>query len=353
MPAPVPLSTLLSWTWIAFSMEADNLFEERSAPHRGRAFRISLACWTNALRAIPSEGITVAALYEQTGAASNLGGLERWGWVTVGDPAVARRAGFGTLRGLRADTIIRPSRLGAYARRTWPSVLDQVDVKWRTRFGAEPVDDLYRVLGTMNAGSSRSRLPWSPPEVHPSDGFLTHVIAPSPKGGPEEVEPPLAALLGRAIIELTLNHEAASVTSLPLAANALRAIEPAGTRQRDLPERAGISKEAVAMAVGYLRRHALATGSGAQAIVLTAEGQKARADYETHVAAPDDPPLRCALEAILARRDALSAGLVPPAGCWRAAPTYRRQTDRLLADPIAALPWHPMVLHRGGWPDGS
>ena len=29
--------------------------------------------------------------------------------------------------------------------------------------------------------------------------------------------------------------------------------------------------------------------------------------------------------------------------CWNA----------ILADPIAALPHHPMVLHRGGWPDGA
>jgi len=26
---------------------------------------------------------------------------------------------------------------------------------------------------------------------------------------------------------------------------------------------------------------------------------------------------------------------------------------RLLADPTGTLPWHPMVLHRGGWPDAS
>ena len=29
------------------------------------------------------------------------------------------------------------------------------------------------------------------------------------------------------------------------------------------------------------------------------------------------------------------------------------QTERALAEPTAALPWHSMVLHQGGWPDGS
>jgi hypothetical protein len=49
----------------------------------------------------------------------------------------------------------------------------------------------------------------------------------------------------------------------------------------------------------------------------------------------------------------LSAGLVPPDGCWRTEAPYLAQTRRLLTDPTSALPWHPMVLHRGGWPDGS
>jgi hypothetical protein len=29
------------------------------------------------------------------------------------------------------------------------------------------------------------------------------------------------------------------------------------------------------------------------------------------------------------------------------------QTERVLADPAGALPHRPMVLHRGGFPDGS
>ena len=32
---------------------------------------------------------------------------------------------------------------------------------------------------------------------------------------------------------------------------------------------------------------------------------------------------------------------------------YLRQTTAVLNDPGAALPHYPMVLHRGGWPDGS
>jgi hypothetical protein len=60
-----------------------------------------------------------------------------------------------------------------------------------------------------------------------------------------------------------------------------------------------------------------------------------------------------ALEAVVAQRDALSAGLDPPEGCWRGDKPYLTQTQRLLADPTGALPWQPMVLHRGGWPDAG
>ena len=53
--------------------------------------------------------------------------------------------------------------------------------------------------------------------------------------------------------------------------------------------------------------------------------------------------------------DSITLGMGDPApdGGWRGQPPYLAQTQRMLADPAAALPWHPMVLHRGGWPDGS
>jgi hypothetical protein len=60
-----------------------------------------------------------------------------------------------------------------------------------------------------------------------------------------------------------------------------------------------------------------------------------------------------ALETIVSQREALAEDLHPPDGGWRAAKPYLAHTQRVLTDPTAALPWHPMVLHRGGWPDGA
>jgi len=49
----------------------------------------------------------------------------------------------------------------------------------------------------------------------------------------------------------------------------------------------------------------------------------------------------------------LSGGLTPYPDGWRASKPYAHRTQALIADPRRALPHHPMVLHRGGWPDGS
>ena len=52
-------------------------------------------------------------------------------------------------------------------------------------------------------------------------------------------------------------------------------------------------------------------------------------------------------------RTLLSLGLEPYADGWRASAPYVTQTQAVMNDPVAALPHYPMVLHRGGWPDGS
>ena len=50
----------------------------------------------------------------------------------------------------------------------------------------------------------------------------------------------------------------------------------------------------------------------------------------------------------------LALGLQPYPDGWRAGRNpYRARTHAVLADPVSALPRYPMVLHRGGYPDGS
>ncbi|MGI8867822.1 MAG: hypothetical protein ACR2F6_02950 [Mycobacteriales bacterium] len=340
----IPLTTLLSWTWIAHTIEVDNAVEAATSGRIGHHVRISLPLWTNGLRYVDEGGITVDELHARAHAACNIGGLERWGWLSVGEPGAERRDGYGSHRGLTGDTVLRPTRAGSYARRAWPRIVGEVEARWRTRFGDEVIAALRGALP-----APATPMPWSPPEVAPADGFRSHVI----DGPAGDGERPLAALLGRVLTGLTVEDERDAEVSLPLGANVLRVIGSDVLRLRDLPARSGISKQAIAMATNYLQRKGLATAVAERCISLTPAGLDALDDYRRRAAGTRAPALRGALETIVARADALSAGLVPPDGAWRGERPYLAQTQSLLADPTAALPWHPMVLHRAGWPDGS
>jgi len=258
----VPLTTLLAWAWIAHTIEVDNAFEALGAERVGRRFRVSLPMWTNGLRFIDDDGVTIDVLRARARAACNIAGLERWGWISVGDGG-AERDGFGTHRGVKGDTVVRPTRAGAYARTLWPQVVSGIEKQWRTRFGDDVIDGLRDALVTLAAP-----MPWSPPEVHPSDGFFTHVI----DGETVDAERPLVALLGQTLTSFTLDHEQDARVSLPLNANVVRVIDSDVVRIRDLPARTGLSKEGIAMAAGYLQRTGLATAEPQRAIRLTPNG---------------------------------------------------------------------------------
>jgi hypothetical protein len=342
VPKP-PLTALLSWAWIAHAMEIDNGVEAAGTEHVGRLFKISFPMWANGLRLIDEESVTVAELRCRAGAACNLAGLERWGWISVVD-GPGRRGGHGTSRGLRNDTVIRPSSAGRYARRVFPTMIGRVEQRWRDRFGAQPIDTLREQLAL-----GARPLPWSLPEVHPSDGFVTHATA----GEHTPQDAPLVVLLGQRLTAQTIAHERRSAVSLPLAANLLRALDEGQVAVRDLPVRTGLSKEATAMALGSLKRQHLAAIGVDRTVCLTPSGLEALASYRQRAEDGDGSDLRGPLEELLHQTQALAAGLEPPDGCWRNRKPYLSQTRRLLADPLGNLPWHPMVLHRGGWPDGS
>jgi hypothetical protein len=340
----VPLTTLLAWAWVAFAIEADNAVEVVGSAHVSRLFRISLAMWANGLRLIDEKGVTVDELRSLARADCNIGGLERWGWITVGEVTGKRREGYGSHRGVKGGTVLRPTRAGSYARRVWPRTIASVEQRWQDRFGHEATESLCEALlppdGTM---------PWAPPEVHPSDGFRTHIV----EGAVAEEQPSLVSLMGKTLTALTLGQEKDAEVSLPLGANFLRIIGTGSLRTRDLPSRSGVSKEAVAMAIGFLERRHLAEAQPGGSVRLTATGLDALDGFWARAGHVEHETLRGALTAVVSQHSALADGLVPPAGCWRSERPHLAQTQRLLANPAAALPWQPMVLHRGGWPDGS
>ena len=57
MVEQVPLTTLLSWSWVAFTIEVDNAVEAAGSEHLKRLFRISIAMWANGLRSSTRTGL--------------------------------------------------------------------------------------------------------------------------------------------------------------------------------------------------------------------------------------------------------------------------------------------------------
>ena len=98
------------------------------------------------------------------------------------------------------------------------------------------------------------------------------------------------------------------------------------------------------------------TGRDAQKTARRLHGELERA-WERTYGADTVQRLRAGLDGVLEQRDGarqrLSLGLQPPPNGWRATRRYAAQTNAVIADPAGRLPHYPMVLHRGGWPDGS
>jgi DNA-binding MarR family transcriptional regulator len=367
VPSP-PLSTPLSHALVAFTIELDNEVERRFAEAGvGRRFGISLVMWSNFLRVV-GDGIAVGDLPAAVGLPksrllSMVGGMERWRYVYVGPapaerPPESRRDGYGSARGVRQDWVVRPTEAGLAAREVWPPVLAEIEGRWAKRFGTDKVrelrDSLESVVGRLDV-----ELPEYLPLVGSANGMVAEIVPRAAGAG----RAALSTLLAQTLLAYTLDFERESPVSLPLCANFLRVLAEGGLDVRELPSRAGVSQEATSMALRYLPKTGFVEVR-AKRVELTPKGREAElaarrvhADVERAWAqrfgADSVSALRAALEAVLEQRRQLSLGLQPHPGGWRASKPYLDQTTAVLADPTGRLPAYPLVLHRGGWPDGS
>jgi hypothetical protein len=365
MPS-APLSTALSQLLIAFTIELDNEFEHRFAGAGGGARVASVVMWSNFLRLV-GDGIAVGELPEATGLPKArlrliLGGMERWRYVSVGPASKAKRDGYGSARGMRDEWVVRPTAPGEKARQIWPRLFAEIENRWEQRFGASEVDELRAALAgvveQVDAG-----LPAYLPIIVSSNGLVAEV-----EHRPGRGEPPahLHALLAQTLLAYTLDFERTSEVSLPLCANVLRVLE--GDRDvRDLPAAAAVSPEAIAMAMTFLKKHGYVDVKGKN-VRPTTKGRAARdawpaahqsvlRDWEARFGRASIARLPAAAQALLEQREGtrakLALGLEPYPEGWRAERKYLVRTEAMLDDPSTGLPQYPMVLPRGGWPDGS
>ncbi len=334
-PAPavdVPVTTLLSQALVAYTIELDNEFEHRM-PHRttrhgasgakGAPWLVSLAMWCNCMRYVGDEGITVGELQWRAGTGTNVDGMRRWGYVTV-----------------EPDEVLRPTHAGRRAQDVWRPLFAEVDERWQQRFGSA-IAGLRSAL-TPLAGAG---LPDCLPILR--HGLVGQVVERTPPGR-EGADVPLVTLLARVALRVALEFERESALSLAVSQNVLRVLGQDGRRLRDLPGLTGVSRAAVDVSVALLAKqgHAViepAPDRGRQ-IRLTTSGQSAHdatrrmLDRAERRAGAED--LRAALEPMSGEQ--LRQGMTPHPDNWRAE-----------VKPPSTLPHYPMVLHRGGFPDGS
>jgi DNA-binding MarR family transcriptional regulator len=363
----------LSQALVAHTIELDNEAEHR-LPHRttrpdnrdaprGAPWLVSFALWANVLQYIDGDTVTVAEL--RTRARTDqllLGGLRRWGYVTLTPPAGR------PLRSPPQDgATVRTRQASRRAQEVWSQLPAVIDARWRARLGATAVDRVERALRVVFDGLAIDP-PAYLPVTHPTqNGKVERPRQRSVAGDAAALLPPngtLSPLLSGVLVAFTVDFESHARIALPISANTLRVLDPSGTRIGDLPRLTGVSREANAMCAGWLERRGCAvtepdsTAPRGKVLRLTAKGQKAQRNHQNLLGATEESwrrrygggaidDLSSALEHVVGdgtfASSPLAPGLVPYPDNWRAALRRRPET----------LPHHPMVLHRGGYPDGS
>ena len=247
---------------------------------------------------------------------------------------------------------------GRKAGEIWRPLAAEVEGRWTSRFGPDIVASLREALGAVREQFDPPlALPRYLPVVYPTQNGKAEV--PVSSGTDRDDGADLSVLLSQVLLRFTIDFEDESRISLPISANTLRVLDAAGVRVRDLPPLTGVSKEANSMALGFLERRGCVvlepdpSGARGQVIRLTGKGLKAQDKYRRLLRETEErwdrqfgsdavARLRASLEQVLGDDALLREGMQPYPDGWRAS-----------ARTPATLPHYPMVLHRGGYPDGS
>jgi DNA-binding MarR family transcriptional regulator len=365
---PLPLPTLLSQTLVAFTIEFDNESERkmlhRTTRHGGSAgsghapWLVSLAMWSNCMQFIGEKGLPVGELEGCARTKTNLAGMERWGYVVVEpDPADSRS------KPPRSAWLVRATAAGRTAQEVWRPLFGAIEKRWESRFGDDAIVQLRESLRAV-----ADQLDIELPDCLPILGFglfssgarYEQRLLARPA---DRSDSPLATLLSRVLLIFAIDFETESELSLAISANVVRVLDQEGVRVRDLPLLTGVSKEAVAVSLNFLTKRGYAvvepeaSAGRAKCALLTTKGGNAQQAYHRLLGSVEQRwqerfgkksirSLRESLERLVgeptAERSPLFRGLDPYPDGWRAS----------LPKPNT-LPHYPMVLHRGGFPDGS
>jgi DNA-binding MarR family transcriptional regulator len=372
MSDPLPLPALLSAAAVAFTIEADNEAAHRlahtttsfgAAGPPGSVWMTSLAMWFNCLRWLDGgEELTVAELQHRARMPTNLDGMRRWGYITIDGVGRVKRGG--TRPKPKSQSALAITRRGREAADVWRPLPGETEARWRERFGGGAVDRLRDVLVELVARAGVTL----PAFLPIGSVYGVGIDDPDPAATEEDADvagtPALITLLSRVLLLFALDYERGAKLSLVVHLNGLRVLDGEGVALRELTRLTGVSEEAISMILKRLERvgcvelvPAPGGGRGRYARLTEGRGGGARAagrrrlqrtlhgwrerygdELLSELGAAFDPIVGDGTRA----GSPLFEGLEPYPDGWRA------------HVPVPELlPWFPMVLHRGGYPDGS
>jgi DNA-binding MarR family transcriptional regulator len=353
-----PLSALLSQVLVAYTIEFDNEFERRMIDAGYRGANLSLTVWAGLMRfladgAVPVRELAARAEVPEEGVRFQLGCLERWSFVVLESGSV-RRDGWGSGRGIRSTWPVELTTKGRRAVEIWPSVLDEIERRWRARFGEDDIANLRESLADILGGKSL----------------------------------PLPGLLWQVLQAFTVEFDRESRVPLWLCANTIRVLGEQPTRTADIPRLTGASPET--SGIGWQIKPFIVVGPDPNAkrgkvVRLTPLGLEAQRKYRELTAAIEkrweerfgESQVRRVRDALLelfvprmGERLLFAEGLIPAAGTMRAgvqaAALGRRmpaaaarqrmrdmvaQTEMFVRDPVNTLPHYPLWdMNRGFGP---
>lgn len=363
----LPLPTLLSQVLVAFTIEFDNEFEHR-VPHRSTnhgsstghvPWLVSRVMWSNFMQFVDEQGTTIHDLRSrlQMPDKNMRNWLTRmadwWGYIVV-EPKVAGAPS----KRMHPDSVVLPTAGGRKAQQAWRTLEGLIEQRWRERFGKDIIDDLRGSLSAIV-----SQIDVELPDSLPILGYGLFSHGPEQAAGSvaASTRPSLASLLSRVLLWFAIEFERASEVSLAISANVLRLLNEEGVPVRDLQRMAAVSKEAIAMSLSFLAKRGYAVvaskpgGSRGKLVLLTPKGGTAQEAYrqlvwsieerwQAHFGERAVVLLTDSLARLVGEPNAspLFQGLEPHPDGWRAS-----------VPKPEGLPHYPMILHRGGFPDGS
>ena len=174
--------------------------------------------------------------------------------------------------------------VGRKAREVWQPLIHAIEKRWQQRFGEDEIAELRESLGAV-----ARQFDLELPDCLPILGYGLFSKRPDyerrASARSEDSPIPLPALLSRVLLAFAIEFETESDLSFAISANIARVLDEKGVRLRDIPLLTGVSKEAISMGMGILRKKRLAvvepdpSGSWAKVARLTPKGREAKDGY--------------------------------------------------------------------------